>query len=437
MDAYFNGVWRMDWGLGNANKTAGLISTLMVGAWGFAYLKKWGFWVALILFIGLGMCLVHTISRGGLLAACSGLALVLWHLPRPWRGLRVGALLAGLGLVIASSVYLGTYSRYSEGITENDPSISNRIALWWASPRMMVDAPAGWGIGNSGKAYMQWYQPLNHHETYRTLVNSHLTWLVEVGWPLRFVYIFAWLSILALTYPSPERPWSAILLGIWIAFFVSSFFSSVAESVWLWAIPIAALSIALYIRWSSRVWMRSSTWLILGGLSALSIVMLVVIGSIEVGARIEATKSGIIIGQSDPKVWVVVDPKIIGTDYGRTLRQYVSDFAVGLTASNRLPLDVKGDILVICGGLKQLDLQKVSSIVPHFRRILFVNPTFYPQEFKIGVPVQTSAIFGEFATSSSINEWKVSLGTQFSILSGAGDYIPNWPSALLGLKKRT
>ena len=72
-EIFFNGVWRMDWGLGNPNKTAALIATLMVGLWGLAYVRKWGFWVALAGFTALGFCLVHTFSRGGLVALFVGL----------------------------------------------------------------------------------------------------------------------------------------------------------------------------------------------------------------------------------------------------------------------------------------------------------------------------------------------------------------------------
>jgi len=46
----------MDWGLGNPNKTAALIAMLMVAVWGLACFRKWGFWAALTLFTGLGIC---------------------------------------------------------------------------------------------------------------------------------------------------------------------------------------------------------------------------------------------------------------------------------------------------------------------------------------------------------------------------------------------
>jgi hypothetical protein len=67
-DIFFNGTWRMDWGFGNPNKTAAFIAILMIAVWILAYIHKWGFWIALVAFTGLGICLIHTMSRGGLVA---------------------------------------------------------------------------------------------------------------------------------------------------------------------------------------------------------------------------------------------------------------------------------------------------------------------------------------------------------------------------------
>jgi hypothetical protein len=55
---------RMDWGLGNPNKTAALIALIMIAVWILGYIRDWGFWVALALFTGFGVCLILTQSRG-------------------------------------------------------------------------------------------------------------------------------------------------------------------------------------------------------------------------------------------------------------------------------------------------------------------------------------------------------------------------------------
>ncbi len=421
----------MDWGFGNTNKTAALIATLMIGIWALAYFRKWGFWPSLLTFIGLGMCLVHTASRGGLVSVCCGLTAILSCLPKPWPQLRIGAITLGVLFIIGTSVWLKTYTRYAEGVVQEDPSIANRLSLWRVSPRMMVDAPLGWGLGNSGKAYMQWYQPLDRHEKYRTLVNSHATWLVEFGWPMRFIYIWGWLAILAITFPTFERPWTAIPFGIWVAFFVGSFFSSVAESFWLWIVPICGLFAALCDRWHSARWPRISTWLPLTGVPILLLTALALTGSLSANPKIVASEKTITIGQGEPKVWLFVDPQIIGTDFGRLLRHDLPPYAVGFITSPHLSDSFKGDTLIIGGTPKTEELQKLDSLASHFHEFLFVNPGFYPQEIHIQHPIQIVAIFGEYTRSSSIRDWKAAYGGNVSVLAGVGDFIPNWPKYLL------
>ena len=102
---------------------------------------------------------------------------------------------------MGASIFLQAHKRYGQGVATEDRSISNRFELWKAAPTMMVDAPSGWGGGKSGQAYMNWYQPLDQHEAYRTLVNSHLTWLVELGWLGRFVYLTGWFTVFLMCFP--------------------------------------------------------------------------------------------------------------------------------------------------------------------------------------------------------------------------------------------
>lgn len=39
-DLHFHGIWRMDWGLGNPNKTGALIAILMVAVWMLTLLRR-------------------------------------------------------------------------------------------------------------------------------------------------------------------------------------------------------------------------------------------------------------------------------------------------------------------------------------------------------------------------------------------------------------
>jgi len=164
-DFFFNGIWRMDWGFDNPNKTATLIAEIIIAIWGFSYIKKWGWWLALISSCILGGCLIHTFSRGGLIAALIGLLiLVIFNYLRAFSLAKFIA--TGITVLIVSiyAIYLTAPDRYAQGILKEDLSINNRIMLWKMAPAMMLDAPGGWGIGNSGNAFMRWYQPLVHNK---------------------------------------------------------------------------------------------------------------------------------------------------------------------------------------------------------------------------------------------------------------------------------
>jgi hypothetical protein len=160
------------------------------------YLRWWGFALAVLLSTGLGICLVHTFSRGGLVAAGAGLAVAAWFAPRPWPKARLAVGISSAAVVLSALFFLNAHNRVKQGLAAEDRSISNRLLIWKAAPQMMHDAPGGWGAGNAVTAYMEWYQPLERTEKYRTLVNSHIRWLVEFSWPQRVGYVFGWVAAL-------------------------------------------------------------------------------------------------------------------------------------------------------------------------------------------------------------------------------------------------
>lgn len=234
--------------------------------------------MALALFTGLGVCLIHTMSRGAVIALFAGLIPLVMVAPRPWPRGRIVGVVVAVWVIVGASLYLNAGERLGQGIVHEDRSITNRFQIWKAAPRMMVDAPGGWGLGSSGAAYMQWYQPLSSNEGYRTLVNSHLTWLVELGWPLRVAYLFGWAAVLLLCWPGRASRWLAVPLGVWITFLVAAAFSSVAESPWLWIVPGAALIAVLGYRIRGKIWPSGKLWLIPLGVNLLLCGVLVVLG---------------------------------------------------------------------------------------------------------------------------------------------------------------
>ena len=176
---------RLDIGFGNPNKTAALFAMLAVWTLSRAVRSSrawlaWTFWIATS---ALGVMLALTGSRGGVVAFAAGAAVVgaanLKSMLRLSRILPVVLIVAALvGAAFAS----GLSARMSKIAPGDDESVEHRLVIWRAAPAMIHDAPCGWGKGNAGEAFTNWYQPLDRRERYRTLVNSHLTELVERGW---------------------------------------------------------------------------------------------------------------------------------------------------------------------------------------------------------------------------------------------------------------
>jgi hypothetical protein len=321
MDTYFKGVWRMDWGMGNPNKTAVLVAMLMIGIWSIVYFRNDFFWAVLLLFAGLSICLVHTFSRGGILAACMGFVTVIAHAPRPWPQWRTLGVLVAIGIVVATFLDLNAEQRFTQGIVTEDRSISNRIELWKSAPRMIMDAPNGWGLGNAGQAYIEWYQPLGHRETYRTLVNSHLTWLVEFGWPLRILYLLGWTGIFAVCWPVADVRWTAVPFGIWVTFAIGAFFSSVAEAPCLWILPGISFLPVIFYRFKCG---GASIYRCLAApvATVVGIGVLSIIAENTGGLPLRCENGVVIVGHGVPMVRVVTSATVFGRYPGRRLREY-------------------------------------------------------------------------------------------------------------------
>lgn len=423
-DIFFQGFWRMDWGLGNPNKTAALIAILMVAVWLFAYLRSGLFWLSLALFSALGICLVHTFSRGGVVAAFCGLLPLVVCLRRPWPIKRIAGVILAFSLILSASIYLQAHERYAQGIDAEDRSISNRFVLWKATPTMMVNAPGGWGMGQSGKAYMDWYQPLDRNESYRTLVNSHLTWLVEFGWPARFLYILGWFAVFLLCWPTQLNRWLSIPLGIWITLFTGACFSSVAESIWLWIVPSIALIWVIVWRIRAQAWPKNRTWLVPPTLAAGTLISITLFAS---PSDVRKVGNTLVAGKGVPSVWVVVDPIVLGKSYPRPLREYIArnpGLSCGLVEElDDLPQGEVTDVLVLAG---QLELsQQIDEKLQSVKSLTLLNPAFSPSGLTLPKGANIRVAIGEFAQTSSLSGWRSI--TNVKTLVGVGDFISDWP----------
>lgn len=312
----------MDWGLGNPNKTAVLIGCLMALSWALAHLRRGGFAMALAAFTALGACLIHTYSRGGVIAAVAGQLVLLAKAARPWPHARmIGILLAVAALVTYASLDATDAARRFGQSPTTDRSIGNRLDIWRSAPRMMADAPSGWGFGRSGWAYTQWYQSTATRYEYRTLVNSHLTWMAELGWPGRIAYLAVVFAILAVCWP--QRSGSAVPLAVWVVFLCGAAFSSTMESPVLWALPAAALIHRIRNRHVARVWPTGVAWASILVLTLAIAASVALLGTLAASSpSIHGSPSKVRVGHNGPLfILADPDPRVLGTHYGIEVRQ--------------------------------------------------------------------------------------------------------------------
>ena len=206
---------RIDWfglGVASENKTGAFIAVCILASWCFAHMRFRGaFTVSLLLSSFFAIFLIQTESRGGLLATCMGLlCLLCFYIKndrpniRDFFRLHTRKLISAVSVVALLTFYsnhLGLSERFAHAASGQDESSNVRLRLYAAGLQMMVDAPQGWGAGQAGDAYGQWYQAIGDSREYLSLVNSHLTWMADYGLLFQIFYIGTWGFVFILLYP--------------------------------------------------------------------------------------------------------------------------------------------------------------------------------------------------------------------------------------------
>jgi len=424
----------MDWGLGNPNKTAVLIGCLMAASWLLIRIRRGGFAFALTAFALLGACLIHTYSRGGVVAAIAGQLIVLVRHARPWPK---GRALAAMAVVLALMGYaswegVGAAERFAQSPTA-DRSIGNRLAIWRAAPRMMVDAPTGWGWGRAGWAYTQWYQDPSTRYEYRTLVNSHLTTLAEANWLGRVAYAAAVLAILTLCWPI--RGGSSVPLAIWVVFLSGAAFSSIMESPPLWILPVTALSQSVWNRVRSRAWPTKTTWGAIIGSATLANVALALVGlAIPPQPIIRGSPTSVHVGATGPLFLLPdPDPRVLGTHYGMEIRRLarLGQQWVICKILNMKNLPIKETTIVLSGKPSDSTLITLKNIQTN--RLVWLNPpdiTIFEQNIS-GREGPVYVIYGQRRSDSGFRgavQSAKALGVEPVVVRGAALYLRQWTS---------
>ena len=443
---FYRGVPRWDFGLDNPNKAAAILACLLIlflgislqsektGQTCFLTLRKWIRWCCGALAAAVGFALVHTFSRGGIVSFLAGAAILLVGAWKKQCKLRrwIPALLVML-VIAGAALWTGFAGRMVHSAPSADASVGNRIAIWRSVPTMMVDAPGGWGLGNAGDAYMGWYQPLNSHARYRTLVNSHFTWLVEMGWMGRIGYVCGLALLFAMGIVRLRVRGDPIPLAVLTSFATSAFFSSVAEEWLVCAVPLLltlpALKSFVFDATMRMRWISVAAALLAGcsmlGAAAVAGTAFRPADAIPLRKSPDGTR--IVVGDGTPTAWVVCDPMSMGGPaFGRNLRGFAQTpegrgRAYGLASDlTAVPDDVRH--LALCGKTANVKPDALSRFGT-LSDLRVIAPS-KPQEW-LAVRAQMPGIrvfCGEFSKACPEDDVE-----GLTVVLGAQDYLPDWP----------
>ena len=393
-----------------------------------AVIAAGGFWV-----------LTMTASRSAFVAVVVGAAVLVAFRARSlfsWKRLCIALAVVGVGVGVVMATGVG--ERFTSGLVDAQGEVDSlRVNILKAAPHMMVDAPRGWGSGISGSAYANWYQAPDEFRTMRTLINSHLTWLVELGWTGRALYLWGVFALVAFLCALAARGASPLPAALFIAFFTAALFNSVMEAPTLWIIPGASLALFL-LPAGRKALSRGVALLSLGiGLVLSGAVLGALIylgsGSEEGRPKLYAEKGKVIVNGDASETWVLDDSAVLGAGFlGRELRMFYAAFPQGRPMGlvwnlEDLPADAKN---VIVAGRKCRDfvaaLEADAHMADKYASITFISPPFAASD----VP---AALAGRPGFRMMQGELAVRLTPDYAnpppfltIVPGAELYIPGW-----------
>lgn len=419
---------RPDFGFGNPNIAAAFLAMLAVAAWAIPLaggrFRPIAFWAGLAVGTALAGLLVATASRGGVIALLAGLAAcwVAAGCPRPKVAQVIGIAVAA-GLLFATALW----SRMGERVADSsasDGSITARVAIWQEFPAMLTASPGGWGLGNAAQAYQNWFQSPDDTRTYKHLVSTHATWMVEQGWILRVAYLFALAAILLLCWDVP------VALGVWAAFVVAGIFSHVGADWRLWVPPGASLLFVLLVRFRGSRWPRAWAW---AGCLAVAVFGAALLWSMGhfLDRKIWDRGWGVVVGSGEPKTWIFSpSPAVLGRSYGKVVRQLGSACVAWqfdhITGAKPKRIILSGDAPI-----------SPEAVLPEAYDLLWLNPPPVLDEGQKNMVEKASmktVVWGEMRTDGSprkLKAWFEALPeAQWKLAPGSGMFLGQSQDAL-------
>ena len=385
--------------------------------------------------------LFMTESRGGLVAFLAGAAVIGFFASRSRLGRRsrlvmLAMCLAVVAVLVAALALAGKFNVWHTG-TIGDQL---RCQIWSAAPRMMADAPWGWGaVTTPGLAFFRWYQSFQSPFFTWTLVSAHLTAMAAFGWAGRLAWIFFWIAVVVIPFLAARRGASALPSAMWTAFFVAGLFNPVFSSWTLWILPLASLALLVRQLRDWKSYMRPLMCCLF--LSVSAIVVLIWTGktaSAKADVPVKLVGETVLIGGDSPKVWLLDDEKTLGWVMApKELRFFYLSVSgtkcLGYAKSlEALPRHVER--LVVAGDkcTEYLEAWKAGK-APMAKSVRFISPPFGPSavpvEFLSTVPF--TMVVGEFALRFQKTYGQGPLPDWVVVVPGAERYIPGWVSLVV------
>jgi len=313
---------RLDFGFGNPNSAGAFFAVLALAVFLIPGRRAWMTGIRGLLSGIFFSCLLLTASRGALIGLGIG-SLAVWGasgFPKPraqW------VIVASLSIVLLAVGFGGKTMKRMSTLSSSDGSIASRIAIYRCVPSMVIAAPGGWGKGHGAEAYENWFQDAGNASSFKNLLSTHATWIVERGILFFALYLALWILALWMSAAIP------VALGVLVAWGVALAFSHVGGIWWSWIIPALALGVALTRRWRERDWPTLCGWGVVGALMTMILALFVATGIMTAPKPGVSYHGSVIrVGGELPRRWFLSpDLSVMGTTYGRDLRQ-LGSFAI-------------------------------------------------------------------------------------------------------------
>jgi hypothetical protein len=408
-------------------------------------LLKWSrhfLWLALPIGAVLIALLVGTGSRGGVLALVCGLLVGIivgsrsgWR-PNDWK---TGAV---VGLMVVLGVGAGLFifpKGFRLGAIDISPEASagRRLEVWSAVPAMVAAAPGGWGAGNAAEAYEQWFEPIGETVALKHLLSSHLTWLVEFDWPLRWLYLLFWIAAILIVLPDQRFRFPVWGVAVWTAFMVALFYNA-AGKWWNWPLPSLWLLCAIIFRWRQRTFPTARYWIAPVLIAGLIVELPFAIALLHPpGIPVHSLDDGnvVVVGTGSPTTAILGPSKdVLGDFYGQEIRQKGSKNGATVVVSR--PDDVAARYVADCrlfvvSGGDEMALSKWRSVFPSSSKaVLVLINCRVPVDDSVRNFKQTVYCQGAFYGNPHLEEWKARSAIDPTVIvkeiPGQEAYISDW-----------